>query len=522
MARDGLVIDNFEGGLNNVADPSLIAENELAEIKNLVLSRTGKLISRPPFRPEANYPGGSTTLKMLGYFRNEDAVVFLVAATATKTYLYNINAKTWTEIWAYAAEDMTTYFNRLYLVNTANGGGYWSKVAGTYQFTTLAQLPKGNQIHYTKGRIYVSSRILGNTSTLRYSNVTTLGDGSVPGTSIDEFPSSNYIDINEGDGQVLLKIVEGNQELFLFRSNSTYRLAFGASAEPTNGTLTAMSHTIGVDNSNSVVEADNFIAVLHSGTLYQFAGYNFYPINEYNKVQFNRKTGSWAINTALSKVGQYLLVWFYGSMYCFDTETRLWTEWESPTTAAHLVEAPRGTLLDPEAATTAYGVPGASGAASGLLKFAIEYTLGATEDIVCSIKTRTYDINEPTKFKRLFGWELLMVAVNYVEAAIQPIDVPIANQMTWADLQTYTWLQAETNGYVWSPADGYNPTIISGLPAGNPVPQVLKVTGKQVFKRAYFTVKFRNDGTSNTAPSRLDGIVLYLTNGRRAAIGRTA
>jgi hypothetical protein len=520
--RDGLVINNFEGGLNNVADPSLIAENELAEVKNLIMSRTGKLISRPPFRPEASYPGGSTTLNMLGYFRNEDGTVFLVAATSTKTYLYNINAQTWAEIWAYAAEDITTYFNRLYLINSTNGGGYWSKVSGTYQFTTLAALPKGNQIHYTKGRIYVSSRILGNTSTLRYSNITTLGDGSVPGTSIDEFPTSNYIDINEGDGQPLLKIIEGNSELFLFRTNSTYRLAFGASAEPSAGTLTAMSNTIGVDNTNSVVEADNFIAVLHAGTLYQFAGYNFYPLNEYNKVQFNKKSGTWTTTTALSRVGQYLIVWFYGSMYVFDTETRIWTEWESPTKTAFLMEAPRGTLLNPEAAITAYGVPGVASATSGLFKFADEYTLGATEEIVCSIKTRTYDIDEPTRFKRLFGWELLMVAVNYVEAAIQPIDVPVANQMTWAELTTYTWTQAETNGYVWSPADGYNPTIISGLPAGNPVPQVLKVTGKQVFKRAFFTVKFRNDGTSNTAPSRLDGIVLYLTNGRRAAIGRTA
>jgi hypothetical protein len=518
MSREGLVIDNFSGGLNNTADPALIAENELAEVTNLVLSRTGKLISRPPFTLKAAFPTGETSIKMLNYFRNQDGVVFAVVAGAAKTYLYNIVAGGWTQIWGYAAEDTTTYLNRLYLISSTNGGGYWSKVSSTYTFTTIAAMPNGNQIHFTKGRLYISSRATSNTSTLRYSNITSISAG----TSIDEFPAANFIDVNEGDGQLLVKIIEGNSELFLFRTNSTWRLSFGASAEPTDGTLSTISWTVGADNTNCVVEGENYLAVLHAGTAYQLAGYNYYPLNEYNKVNFKTNGTGHNVPTALSKVGAYLIVWFHGSMYCYDTESKVWTEFKSNTKAAHFIEAPRGTLLDSDAAITAYGVAGQAITGGGLLKFSEEFTDAPSEEIVCSVKTKTYDINQPSQFKRLFGWELLVIAVNWVEAGINPIDTIDSPSMYWTELDDYTWTQAQFQEIPWAAINSAVPVIVGGLPNANPLPQVVKVSGKQTFKRAFFTVSFRNDGSKATAPSRLDGIVLYLTNGRRIAMGKTA
>lgn len=518
MSREGLVINDFSGGLNNVIDPSLIAENEVAEIKNLTITRTGKVISRPPIVNEIAFPSGSTNSRTLGYYRNEEGVVFLVWANHAKTYLYNLTAKIWTEIWTYPAEDMATYANRLYLINSTAGGGYWSKVSGTYQWTAVAAMPAGNQIHYTKGRIYISSRVNGNSSTIRYSELSS----TALGTSINDFPITNVIDVNEGDGDQLIKIVEGNSELFLFRSNSTYRLAFSASADPSLGTLTVMSTTIGADSSRSVTIGDNFIAVLHAGTLYQFAGYNFYAFNPANKVEFKVKPGTWTVKEAVSKLGQYLIVWHYGYMYVYDTETDLWVEWESTTEAAYFLEAPRGTFLESAAVPTAYGTPARDFGTKGLLKIALEYTETASETIKCSLTTRTYDIGQPSLFKRLFGWELLMVAVNWVEASINPIDVINKEQMTWADLEAYTWEQAQIQEISWLPTGAGVPVIVGGLPSENPNPQVVKVSGKQTFKRAYFTIKFNNDGTSLTAPSRLDGIVLYLVNGRRISMSRTA
>lgn len=520
MAREGLVIDDFSGGLNNVVDPSLIAENEVADLRNLLISRTGKLISRPPIQ-KVGTPPASDNLKALGYYRNEEGTVFLVVANHNKTYLYNLTANTWTEIWTSPADDMTTYANRLYLVNKTQGGGYWSKVSSTYQWTTVAAMPAGNQIHYTKGRIYVSSRAGGRTSTLRYSALSS----TALGTTIDDWPVENYIDVNEGDGDELIKIQEGNNELFLFRSNSTYRLAYSASADPALGTLTVMSTNIGADCARSVVEYENTLAVLHAGTLYQFAGYNFYPYNPANKVQFKVRDGYTGImKQGVSKVGQYLLVWHHGYMYCYDTETSLWSEWESDTKASHFIEAPRGTFLASSAVPTAYGTPSDDFVNKGIVKLALEYSTTSAETIRCQIITRTYDIGQPSLFKRLFGWEILAVVVNWIEGGLTPIDTfrEIEEQLTWEELQTYTWSGAAAAQIMWLPLGAIEPVIVNQLPSSKPKPQVIKISGKQTFKRGFFTIRFQNDGTANTAPSRLDGIVLYLTNGRRMAMARSA
>jgi hypothetical protein len=520
MARDGVLLDNFSGGLNNVTDPSIIAENELAEATNVILTRNGKLASRYPFLIENAKPSGATKLTPLGYFRNEDGLTQLVAATQDKTYLYNFSSDSWTQIATFAAADITTYFNRLYLVNPSGTGGYYSKISSTYTFTLVDggatptnAMPAGNQIHYTKGRIYISSRA-GRTSTLRYSNITTSDE------SIDEFPTSNFIDVNEGDGELLHKIVEGNSELFLFRSHSTWRLAFGASADPADGSLTQLSSSVGVDNEFGVVAGENYHAVMYAGTLYRLAGYNYYPFNDANKVEFKTVSSGYTINTAVSKVGQYLLAWYYGSIYCFDTEANAWTQWTSTLEAAYFLEAPRGTLTAANEPLVGFGVGGDSDEQS-LLKFALKYDGSSTnETINCRIKTKTYDAGLPTKFKRMFGWDLLVVAVNYVTASIVAIEEQ--NPATsWATLETYTWAAAEAANIPWSPV-GTAPTQIQGLAAENPTPSIVKVAGKTTFKRAYFTVEFANKGTATTAPSRLDGIVLYMTSGRKSSTERVS
>lgn len=530
MARDGVLLDNFAGGLNNVTDPSIIAENELAEATNVILTRNGKLASRYPFLVEKAknaLPSGATKLTPLGYFRNEDGLTQMVVASQAKTYLYNFSTKAWTEIATFAAADITTYYNRLYLVNPGGYGGYYHKnqSTGVYEFITLNDsttgMPAGNQIHYTKGRIYISSRA-GRTSTLRYSNITV-----IDGESIDEFPTSNFIDINEGDGELLLKIVEGNSELFIFRSHSTWRLAFGASAEPTDGVLTQLSSTVGVDNEFGVVAGENYHAVMYGGTLYRLAGYNYYPFNDANKVEFKTSGSGYTINTAVSKVGQYLLAWYYGSIYCFDTEANAWTQWTSTLDAAYFIEAPRGTLAAANEPLVGFGI-GADTDEQSLLKFALKYDGGdANEIITCRIKTKTYDAGLPTKFKRMFGWDLLVVAVKLPAPDYYPLKASIVAleeqtpPTSWTTLQTFTWAAAEAAGKKWAPA-GIAETLIEDLPAENPIPSIVKVAGKTTFKRAYFTVEFTNKGTGATAPSRLDGIVLYMTSGRKSSVERVS
>lgn len=516
MARDGVVLSNFTGGLNNASNPTMIEENELSIANNIIISPNGKITSRPAITSTGVNPAGTGRMRILGNFRNEDGVSFVVVATDTKTSLFNVSAGTFAEIWSYGAADMTTYLNRLYLVRTDGAGGYWSKISGTYTWTNLSTMPAGNQILYMMGRIYVSSRALGNTSTLRYSDITSVSAG----TSIDNFPVTNYIDVNEGDGQRMLRLIEGNGEIFIFRSNSTWRLAFGASAEPTDGSLTSLSSTIGADNEFSVVAVDNTYAVLYAGTLYNFAGYNYYPINNTQKVEF-KGSGNWNVKTALSRVGPYLLVWNSGTIFCYNTETKTWTTWSSLLSPYYFLEAPYGTIVSEGSPITAFGVPAtlSGGTTPSFLKMKLEYETDA-EQIVCTVRTASYDMGLPTKFKRLFGWEFAGTVVNYLKAVLSPIDFRDVTASTWNQISSSTW--AEAIAETWNPVGAPEATFINGLQTNYPVPLVVKISGKKVFKRATFEVSFENDGTKYTSPSTIDGLVLYIDSGRRMAIGQVA
>jgi hypothetical protein len=544
VSRDGIIIDNFQGGINNVADPSLIATNEVAKATNVVLSSTGKFVSRPPFDVVATHPESfvGQTQNLLGYWRDEEGKTYIVISfdsstspeewVSGSTWICRLDTYDWTQVWGYPAQDMTTYSNRLYLVNPLHNGRYWSKESGGYAATDLPAvsgslgLPPAANVHYSKGRIYVSSRLNGEKSFLRYSNITS---GTL-GTSINQFPVDNYISINDGDGELLVKIVEGNGELFLFRSNSTWRLGFSASAEPTDGVLTQLSSTIGVDNVNSVVDAGNFFAVLHAGVLYQFAGYGFYPLNDYTKMRFQTPstndtgyTFTTKQTTAVSVLGKYILVYFYGSMYVYDSDFRIWTEFITYTRAVHILEAPRGTFLASNQVVTGYGIhddlTGIPGQTNGLIKFALEYPeAGAPiEEIKCVIQTRAYDIGEPARFKRLFGWEVVAMVVNSLKGSITPIDKLQSSTITWNTwvAQGKTWAILETEGTLWRSLQPTISAFVGGLQSTFPVPQVIKIGGKRTFKRAYFTVEFSNDGRASTSPSRLDGLILYMLAGRK-------
>lgn len=517
MSREGVVLSNFTGGLNNASNPTMIEENELSTANNIIISPNGKITSRPAIVSLEVSAPGTGRMRILGNFRNEDGLSFNVVATDTATSLYSLSAGTFTQIWAFGAADMTTYLNRLYLVRVNGAGGYWSKVSLTYTFTNLSGMPAGNQIIYMMGRIYISSRALSNTSTIRYSNITSVSAG----TSIDTFPVGNFIDVNEGDGQTMIRLIEGNSEIFIFRSNSTWRLAFGASAEPTDGSLTTMSSSIGIDNEFCVTTMDNTYAVLYAGTLYNFAGYNYYPINNTQKVEF-KSNGTWNVKTALSKVGPYMLVWNSGITYCYNTETKTWTTWTSDLTPYHFLEAPYGTIVSEGSPITAFGVPArlvGDTSIARLLRMKIEYGTDV-ETIYCTMRTATYDMGMPTKFKRLFGWEFAGTVVNFLKASLTPIELQDTPGSSWNDIDGNTWTQMLTQ--TWRPSGLVESTFINGLQNFYPVPIVVKISGKRVFKRAAFEVSFQNDGTSYTSPSTVDGLVLYVQSGRRMAIGQVA
>jgi hypothetical protein len=187
------------------------------------------------------------------------------------------------------------------------------------------------------------------------------------------------------------------------------------------------------------------------------------------------------------------------------------------------MEAPRGTFLTSNQVVTGYGIhdsiSGITGQTNGLIKFALEYPdVGVpVEDIKCLIRTRAYDVGEPAKFKRLFAWEVIAVVVNSLTGSITPIDKIESATTTWNTwlASSTTWQYLSTNNIAWTTLQPTITSVVNGLQTVEPVPQVIKIGGKRTFKRAYFTIEFSNDGSASTAPSRLDGLILYMVTGRR-------
>jgi hypothetical protein len=266
---------------------------------------------------------------------------------------------------------------------------------------------------------------------------------------------------------------------------------------------------------------DNTYAVLYAGTLYNFAGYNYYPINNTQKVEFKGE-GTWNVKTALSKVGPYLLVWTSGTMFCYNTETKTWTTWTSELSPYYFLEAPYGTILAEGSPITAFGVPSVKTGGTeviDLLRMKLEYAADQ-EYITCTMRTASYDMGLPTKFKRLFGWEFAGTIVGYLKATLSPVEFKDTGVSTWSQLSGDDWVDMLTT--TWNPEGAPESVFINGLQTFNPVPIVVKISGKQVFKRATFEITFQNDGTQYTSPSTVDGLVLYLQAGRRMAIGHVA
>jgi hypothetical protein len=143
-----------------------------------------------------------------------------------------------------------------------------------------------------------------------------------------------------------------------------------------------------------------------------------------------------------------------------------------------------------------------------------------TEQVVCTIRTASYDMGLPTKFKRLFGWEFAGTIIGYLKATLTPVEYRDNPVQSWAQVASDTW--TDLLATTWSPAGSPDSRFINGLQSFNPVPIVVKISGKQTFKRATFEVSFENDGTAYTSPSTIDGLVLYIQSGRRMAIGQVA
>lgn len=319
-----LRVGPFQGGLNLGSDPTAIADAELVTCTNFELDIDGSLISRPPFQ-ELDGQSGWTERIVLLCEAVFSGVHYLIGSNSNGVYHYVAN--TWTLITSsFRAAAAVQYADKVYMVPhpSSGSGGKWDPVGG---FVAVAAIPKGQACVIHKERLFVVPGTASITNTTRL----TFSDAG----NFDAWTGSNFVDVGQGDGTKLLDVTVYQDNLLLFKDQTTYVLAYDV--RPTDAVIRKISQTIGVEGQFCVVNYENQVYVFHNGWVYEIVNYDFHRLN--TKVPFPLDTTSPSVFSAeslcLGILGDRLVVRYYNKTYVYGLRTRTWTEWSSSRSALH-------------------------------------------------------------------------------------------------------------------------------------------------------------------------------------------
>jgi hypothetical protein len=538
-------LQRFTGGLNNYWDQSSINDTELAGIVNFEFTTNGALTSRPAIYPESagiGYvatPQAGEPIDILGSYIKQNGTRFLVCVTDSKTWLYNVESFTFTQIAAFRASDCTQYDDKVVLCSTYTNGGYWDGTA-----FTVTNMPQLGGIELFQNRFFgYGVEGTATASTLYWSDITTFGpSGEV--TSIwdwtDDTSNYYYVEIGVGDGQWITAMAQGYGDVVIFRNRSTYRYSYGDT--PETGTMQAMQQDIGAENKRSVVKFENAHFVLSGGILYKYQNWLYYPLNA-QRVKFSGGGVDSRFQHAVSIVGRRCLVWHDGGLYSYNLDTDTWSEWQSTSKVAYFVDVPRRSEEGTE--NTYYGVSGVENpTVSGSGDFCLwriednPTTSVGSETFQCSLRTKIYDFDTPVEWKRLYFWAADIQTANPVKAVAYPVSIPEnALKTTWDELSKdfstetgfYTWDQlsqddpSDVEYGTWdamSKTSGGIATVVDDFPQDFPLRMEVKLNQALRFRRIYFELYLTCDGTASTSPVQIFSIIPLI--GAKAKIAKEA
>ena len=514
VRQRAIELNDFSGGLNNYWDPSSIADNEVPYLLNMEFTPNGALTSRPPIIDRnLNHPEGLTNdnIDILGYYTPQNGKIFLIAATGTKTWALEVQQYgfgSWVQIWNARASAFVQYANQVVMAREAAGGARWKD--GDATFTAIPQMPAlftlvlfkermfGTGVHGTDGE-----------AAIYWSDIVTLDQPN----GIYEWNADSFVYVGRGDGQPITELIADYNGLIIFKRNTTYNLVY--SELPEEGTISLVQVNIGAQNKRSVAGYQNGFIVLHNRTLYKFQNNVYAPINS-QKVRFDYNEDYDVANAlfseAVSVFGDRALVFTQGSLYSINLLTGSWSQWQTTTNLAYVLEVPKARGFQWRYARAL----GTAGTSATKVLFIQDYPIsgwfeqsggeivevGGSEPFSCVMKTKIFDFDSPTEWKRLYWWSADVATSQGVYARVVPIGVPELQQ-TWDQLDQFTW--DYLNNLTWDDLFSRDITITTDQLVGGTEPQrvALKMDKSARFRRASFELYLTCDGTPQTAPTQI-------------------
>lgn len=499
MARgQALRLGPFVGGMNTASDATTVADSELVDAVNFDLDIDGSLVGRPPIVETTGT--GNDTLIVIGRATLAGVSYVIVAENDGGVYAYD--GSSFTTISATLKSKVALqYRNNVYIIpapgtKATQNGGRWD---GT-TFTADANMPEGEAAVFHKTRMFVvpGASASTNTSRVEYTDV----------ISADAFTWGSFTDISPGDGENLIDVVVYNDNLLLFKQDSTYVLAYDL--QPTDAIVRDISSTIGATAYRCVVQYENSVFTYHEGRVYEIVNYDFARVSikvPFTYDAFVPATFTRRLQIFMCLLGDRLIVRYHNRIYVYGLKTRTWTRWSSEQAHLHnfgpLMAFPSNSSED---LPVYYG--GSSLDLGKMFKIQNGYDSASTEstitggtiNIICTLQTKNYDLADSHHFKKLMWWG----ADVYTNQDMVGVAAPIISsyRTTWGDVAALTW--ASVAGNTWN-----QPTIAPTTEQTN-VSDSSAVLRKFVkfyktlrFRQMYFTLQLAYDGSTVSGPCRL-------------------
>jgi len=507
MTTQNLRLGPFNGGLNISSDPVLIADNELSACLNLELDIDGSLVSRPAI--SLTFTGGDNFRVFIFGSVVFSGTLYLFGTHNGKTYVTSNAGSTFTELnpggTSRECKTMEVYANTVWLPTTfasaAGLGMSWTPGGGA---VTVSAMPRAEKCVVHKNRLYTvpGESATSNSSRLTFSQ----------SADFTTWPGTNFIDVQNGDGDTLNNLIVYQDSLLLFKGESTHVLAYDL--DPADAILREINPVVGSTGSLGLIQYENTAYTMHRNKVYEITNYNFSLLNLKVPLVFDNAlpTGTTTRyeNQHLSTLGERLIVRYFNRTYSFHLRTRTWGEWKKTDNTSTIEWHIFGPLIRARDLTgsgvdsyyTSYSFDVASGGYK-LIKIIDGRSSGATEGdgthkFYCIATTKTYDIADPIRYKKLFWWGADILSGQSITGSITPIT--LISSTTWDALTTQTWADLNTWGNPTSGSTSFTETIAADTIANTN--KLIKFGKTLRFRKANFSLQLETNG-STTQPTKI-------------------
>lgn len=506
MAIDTLRLGPFSGGLNIGSDPALVQDTELIDCLNLELDIDGALVSRPAIQIAVT---GANNERLLIFGSVVfSGILYLFATRNGSTFVSSNAGVSFSQLnpggLSRECKTMEVYNNTVWLPATptsANGGISWTPGGGA---VAVAAMPRGEKCIVHKNRLYIvpGESATTNSSRLSFSNA----------ADFTTYGGTNFIDVQPGDGDTLNNLAVYQDNLILFKGESTHVLAYDL--DPVDAILREINPVVGSTGSFGVVQYENFVYAMHRNKVYEISNYTFSLLNVKVPLLFDNAlaTGTTARyeNQHLSTLGERLIVRYYNRTYSYQLRTKTWGEWRKTDSSSSIEWHIFGPLVRArdlsgsglDSYYTGYSFDVSSGGYK-VIKIIDGRSAGATEGtgthiFYCVATTKDYDMANPIAYKRLFWWGADVVTGEDVMGSITPIN--LVNSTTWNALNGQTWNDLNTWGNPTSGPDTFAETI-TGDDIAN-TNKMIKFGKAMRFRKVNFSVRLQTNG-STVQPTKI-------------------